>query len=122
MSALDYSVEPEVDYLDSGVNDVAFMRATTTIGGRDAMEEFLAYGMYPLASNFGFKDVAIGTTVVLKVETLLLTFLVGAISAEEVGRFLAKVETDIERVLGSYEPREHDACVIAKLPNAGRLN
>jgi hypothetical protein len=62
MSALDYTVEPEVDYPDSDANVTAFVWATATIGGRDAVEEFLACGMYPLASSFSFLDVAVGTT------------------------------------------------------------
>jgi hypothetical protein len=44
------------------------------------------------------------------------------VSAEDAGRFLAKVETNVERILGSYGPKEHDALMTAKLPNGGRLN
>jgi hypothetical protein len=47
---------------------------------------------------------------------------VGPISVENVHHYLAKVETDAERILGSYGPKEHDACVAMKLPNDGRLN
>jgi hypothetical protein len=67
MSVLDYTVEPEVECLDDDLNDVAFVRAITTIGGRDAVEEFVACKMFPLASGFGFKDVTIGMTPVLKI-------------------------------------------------------
>jgi hypothetical protein len=38
MSALDYSMEPAADFPHNDVNDAAFMRATTTIGGHDAVE------------------------------------------------------------------------------------
>jgi hypothetical protein len=62
MSALDYTVEPEVECSDDDPNDAAFVRATTTIGGRDAVEEFVAYKMFPLASSFSFKDTLVGTT------------------------------------------------------------
>jgi hypothetical protein len=44
------------------------------------------------------------------------------VSAEDAGRFLAKVETNVEMILGSYGPKEHDALMTAKLPNGGRLN
>jgi hypothetical protein len=47
MSVIDYEVEPSVDCPDTNVNDVAFIRATTMIGGPVAVEEFLACRMYP---------------------------------------------------------------------------
>jgi hypothetical protein len=58
MSVLDYTVEPEVECSDDDTNNVAFVQATTTIGGQDAVEEFVACKMFPLASSFGFKDVS----------------------------------------------------------------
>jgi hypothetical protein len=54
MSALDYTVEPEVECPNDDPNDAAFIQSTTTIGGRDAVEEFVAYKMFPLASGFSF--------------------------------------------------------------------
>jgi hypothetical protein len=92
------------------------------IGGRDAVEEFVAYGMYPLASSFGFRDVTIDTMAVSKVKTPLPVFPVEPVLAEDVGRFLAKVETEAERILGNFDPKEHDALVTGKLPNCGQLN
>jgi hypothetical protein len=35
-------------------NFVAFVEATSIIGGRDIVEEFLACGLWPLSENFGF--------------------------------------------------------------------
>jgi hypothetical protein len=122
MSALDYSMEPEVDCPNNDVNDSAFVRAMATIESHDVVEEFLACVMYPLASGFGFKDVAIGTTNMSKVETPLPNFPVEAISAEEANCFLVKVDIYAERILGSYEPKEYDVFVMAKLLNGGRLN
>jgi hypothetical protein len=37
MSELDYAIEPEVECLDNDPNDVAFVRATATIGACDAV-------------------------------------------------------------------------------------
>jgi hypothetical protein len=34
---------------DDDAGDVAFVRATSSIGGRDAVEEYLAYGLFPLS-------------------------------------------------------------------------
>jgi hypothetical protein len=82
MSALDCTVEPEVECSDDDPNVATFVRATTTIGGQDTVEEFIAYKMFPLASGFGFKDVPVGTTPVSKVQTLLPLFPVEPVSAE----------------------------------------
>jgi hypothetical protein len=45
MSVLDYVVEPEVDCPYDDVNDVAFVREPSTIGGRDTIEEFVVCKM-----------------------------------------------------------------------------
>jgi hypothetical protein len=78
--------------------------------------------MYPLSSGFNFRDVAISMTAMSKVETALPVFPVEAIPTESANRFLAKVETNAKKLLGSYVPREHDVCVLAMLPNGGHLN
>jgi hypothetical protein len=67
MSMLDYAVEPEVECLDNDPNDTAFIQASTTIGGRNAIEEYLACKMYPLAAGFGFESVPLGMTLLSKV-------------------------------------------------------
>jgi hypothetical protein len=67
MSALDYVVELEVECPDDDANDAAFIRAIATIGGRDAIKEFVACKIYPLASDFGFRGVTIDTTPMSKV-------------------------------------------------------
>jgi hypothetical protein len=122
MSTLHYTVESEVECSDNDVNNAFFVRVTTTIGGRNAIEEFLACGMYPLASGISFRDIALGMTTMSKVETSLLLFPVDAISAEGDGHFLAKVETDAKRILGNYGPKEHDVLIMEKLLNGDCLN
>jgi hypothetical protein len=101
-------VELEVEFSDSDAND--------------AVEEFLACGMYPLASSFDFRDMTICTTVVFKVETPLPLFPVEPVSTEDAGHFLAKVETDAEKILGSFGPKGHDVLMTVKLLNDGCLN
>jgi hypothetical protein len=64
-------MEPEVECPDNDPSDAAFVRATTTIGGSDAVEEYVACKTYPLAANFSFKGVAFGMTPMLKLETAL---------------------------------------------------
>jgi hypothetical protein len=122
MSVLDYTIEPEVECLDDDLNDVAFVRAITTIGGRDTVEEFVACKMFPLTSGFGFKDVTIGMTPVLKIQTPLSLFPVESVSAKDAACVLAEVEIEAKRFLGSFSLRDHDALMTVKLPNGGRLN
>jgi hypothetical protein len=105
MNALDYTVEHEVERLYSNVNNAAFVRATATVRGCDAVEEFLACGMYPLPSSFSFRDIMVDMTAMSKVKTPLPLFPIEAVSMEDAGHFLAKVETDVERILGSYGPK-----------------
>jgi hypothetical protein len=96
------------------VNDVTFVRVTLTIGGCDAVKEFVAYVMYSLASSFDFRDVTVGTTAESKVKIPLPIFLVEPVAAKDAGHFLAKVETDAARILGSFRPKEHDALMTRK--------
>jgi hypothetical protein len=122
MGELDYAVEPEVECSDNDSNDAAFVRATATIGGRDAVEEYTACKIFPLAANFRFESMPLGTTPVSRVETPLLMFAMGTIAAEYADHFLAEVETETEKVLGSFGPREYDALRWVNIPNGGRLN
>jgi hypothetical protein len=78
--------------------------------------------MYPLSPSFDFKNVTTDTTIVSKVKVPLPIFPIKMISADSVDRFLVKVETDVERILGSYGPKERDACMTVKLSNGGCLN
>jgi hypothetical protein len=119
VSALNYTVEPEVECSDDDPNDAAFIRATNTIRGRDAIEEFVACKMFPLSSGFGFKDVTIGTTPVSKIQTLLLLFPVEPLSVEDVAHVLAEVDTEAKRFLGSFGLREYDTLMMVKLPYGG---
>jgi hypothetical protein len=92
MSTLHYTIEPEVECSDNNANDVAFVQAAATIGGHNAVEEFMAYNMYMLASNFGFRGMTIGTTPMSKVQTPLPLFPVEAVHAENAGYVLAEID------------------------------
>jgi hypothetical protein len=78
--------------------------------------------MYLLAVGFGFESVPIGMTPMSKVETPLLLIAMSTIAAEHDGHVLAEVETEAERVLGSFGPREYDALVATNILNGGHLN
>jgi hypothetical protein len=66
--------EPPFDCADDDSGGVAFILATKFIGGCDAMEEFLACSVYPLAANAGFNKVAVGLTPVSKLKMSLPKF------------------------------------------------
>jgi hypothetical protein len=118
-SSLDYAAELEVECSNDDPNDAAFVQATSTIRGRDAVEEYLACKMYPLDAGFGFGEVPVGVTPVLKVETHLPLFTVSTIAAEHASHVLAEVKTEAERVSGSFGPREYGALVLANVMNGG---
>jgi hypothetical protein len=122
MGELDYSIEPEVECSDNDPNDVAFVRVTATIGGYDTIEEYVACRIYPLAASFTFESVPLGMTLMSKVETPLPLFAVGTIAVEHADHFLAEAETEAEKVLGSFGPREYDALRVVNVPNDSRLN
>jgi hypothetical protein len=122
MGELDYAIEPEVECSDNDPNDAAFIRATVTIGGCDAVEEYTTCKIFPLAASFGFESVPLGTTPVSRVETPFPLFVVGTIAAEYTDHFLAEVETETEKVLGSFRPREYDALRLANIPIGDHLN
>jgi hypothetical protein len=55
MTPLNYLMEaPSACGLDN-TNVAAFVEATSIIRGRDAVEEFLSCGLWPLSEKFGFK-------------------------------------------------------------------
>jgi hypothetical protein len=60
MDELDYAVEPEVECPDNDPNDVAFVRTTVTIRGRDVVEEYTTCKVFPLAASFSFESVPLG--------------------------------------------------------------
>jgi hypothetical protein len=95
------------------VNDAAFIPAIVMIRVCDVVEEFLACGMYPLSNGFGFgfREVCDGKTSMSKVVMPLPKFPVARIEGEDDSQFTANVELDAKKIVGSYGPKEHDACI-----------
>jgi hypothetical protein len=121
MSPLDYVIEPSFNCPDDDAGDIAFVRATSSIGGRDAIEEYLACGMLPLLVNFGFGEIADGETPISKVVVPLPDLPFARVAGESNKCFLARVELEVENIVGGYSRVEHDACM-KSLRNGGRLN
>jgi hypothetical protein len=118
---LDFLTEPPFDYADDDSGDVAFIKATKFIRGRDTVEEYLACGMYPLSVSVSFDGVANGVTPVSRLKLPLPKFEVVRKDDKDDIQFLDRVELDAEGVVGSYTRQEHDSC-IAILRNGGHLN
>jgi hypothetical protein len=74
MSALEFLMEPPVNYRDSDIGDVVFIKVTIAIGGSDAVEEYLACGLYLLSVDVNFEEVADGITPALKLKVPLPKF------------------------------------------------
>jgi hypothetical protein len=119
MCRLEFRTEPPFDCADDDSRDVAFVQTTKFIGGRDAVEEFIACGMYPLVADAGFDRVATRTTPASKLKVPLPKFLaVRKDDNEDDVQFLVRVELEAEGIVGSYTKPEHDAC-LAHVHNRG---
>jgi hypothetical protein len=55
MTPLNYAMEVTFECGPTDANVAAFTEAALIIGGNDAVEEFLACGLWPLSEKFGFK-------------------------------------------------------------------
>jgi hypothetical protein len=121
MAPLDFLTEPSFECTDDDFGDLAFIRTTGLIGGPDAIEEYLVYGMFPLSTSFSFAEVMNGETPVVKVTLPLPVFPLAKIQGESDDHFLARLELGAENVVGSYSRAEHNVW-IQSLPNGGRLN
>jgi hypothetical protein len=55
MTPLNYQTEVSSSCSLEDIDFVAFVEATSLIGGCEVVEEFLAYGLWPLGEQFGFE-------------------------------------------------------------------
>jgi hypothetical protein len=121
ISALEFLTEPPISCPNSDSRDVAFVKATSAIGGCDVVEEDLACGLYSLSAGASFERIIDGVTPILRVKLPLAKFHAVRSDDEDDVQFLARVELEAESVVGGYSRPEQDACV-ASLPNGGCLN
>jgi hypothetical protein len=119
MCSLDFRTEPPFHCHNNNSVDAAFVRATKFIRGRDAVEEFVACGMHPLAIVVGFDKVATLMTPASRLRVPLPKYEAVHKDDEDNVQFLARVELEAEGIMGSCTRLEHDACVVN---NRGSLN
>jgi hypothetical protein len=86
---------PSIENSGEDLSDDAFIWASRNIGGRDALEEFVSCGIWPLAGDVSFKHVKVGLTPVSKLKVPLPIFPLSHEDEEEDdARFLARVEQE----------------------------
>jgi hypothetical protein len=87
----------------------AFVEATSLIGGRNVVEEFLASGLRPLGQHFGFLVVTKESP--LSKVTMSMPQIDTAIRERESGvMFAARIEKAANELVGRYSIVEHKAC------------
>jgi hypothetical protein len=115
-------IYPSIENSGEDLSDDAFIWASRNIRGRDALEEFVSCGIWPLAGDVSFEHVKVGLTPVSKLKVPLPRFPLSHEDEEEDDAcFLARVEQEARNNVGSYTCAEHEACV-SGLPNNGSLN
>jgi hypothetical protein len=82
MTELIFLKDSPFECLDAEIRDATFIKATRIIGGRDAMEEYLARGPFPLSVSFGLGEVADGETPVSKLSAPMPDFWVARFPEE----------------------------------------
>jgi hypothetical protein len=121
LCGLDFQTEPHFNCADDDSGDISFIKAMNFISGRYAVEEYMVCGMYPLSTSVSFERVADGVTPVSGLKLPLPKFRAVRKDDEDDVQFLARVELEVEGVMGSYTHLEHDVCM-AGLRNRGQLN
>jgi hypothetical protein len=58
MTRLDFAMAPSCQCSDDDAADMAFVKATHTIGGRDVVEEYMSCGPFPLSASFALGEIA----------------------------------------------------------------
>jgi hypothetical protein len=101
MAKLDFMTELSFECANHDAGDVTFIKATCSIGGWDAVEEYMAWGLFPLVASFGLGEIADGETLVSKILLPLLEFPVARLADETDDRFHARVELAAQNVMGT---------------------
>jgi hypothetical protein len=121
MSALHFRTEPPFDCPDDDLSIDAFVWAYKYIGGWDAMEEFVACGIWPLGADVNFDQVSVSVTLVSKLNVPRPNFVASCNDDKDDVKSLARVESNAKVIVGNYTRLGHDTCVVG-LHNEGWLN
>jgi hypothetical protein len=96
MSALEffYGAPPPRTHTSTTLILTRGTRPSSAIRGRDAVEEYLACGFYPLSSSVSFGGITDGVTQVSRVKLPLAKFCAVCSDEEDHAQFLARVELE----------------------------
>jgi hypothetical protein len=86
----------------------AFVEATSIIGGRDVVEEFLASGLWPLSEKFGFK-VERKESPLSKVVVLMPQNNTVIVADESGAEFEVRIMNTASLLVGKYNVTEHNS-------------
>jgi hypothetical protein len=118
MTGLDFTMEPPFECPESDAGDVTFIKATCFIGGRDAVEEYMAHGLVPLSANFVLGRVTDGEMPASKLTLPLSEFRIARHLEETSDSFWVRVELAVMNVFRRYALGEHETCIMV-VPNNG---
>jgi hypothetical protein len=121
LSALNFYTKPISSDTAQDLNDDAFIWASQNIRGRDAVEEFLSYGVWLLCAGVDFEHVKVDFTLILQLKISLPNFPLCRKGEEDDVRFLARVKQEARYIVDGYTHVEHETC-LTSIPNNGRLN
>jgi hypothetical protein len=99
MIKMNYLIEVSSCCGSDNANVTAFIEATTIIGGRDVVEEFLASGLWPLGQQFGF-PVERKESPMSKVEVLMPQITTFIRERESEAKFLVRIEDAANELVG----------------------
>jgi hypothetical protein len=108
MTPLVYEMDVSSSCGPEDVGFVAFIEATSLIGGRDTVEEFLASGLWPLGQQFGF-EVETKESPLSKVSVLMPQITTAIRQREFEATFVVWIEKAMNELVGWYNIAEHNA-------------
>jgi hypothetical protein len=105
-SAPDYLTESPHNCIIDDANAMAFEKATKIIRGRDAVEKFLAIGIWPLSDSWDFEVER--TESPLSKVTVVMPKVTAIIAEWETGAaFEARIALVANKLIGNYGSAEH---------------
>jgi hypothetical protein len=107
MTCLNYLMEAPSSGGPEDANFAAFVETTSSVGGRDAVEEFLASGLWPLSEKFGFK-VETKESPLSKVVVLMPQINAAIRTEESRVKFEVCIVNTANLLVGNYNVVEHN--------------
>jgi hypothetical protein len=118
---LNFCMKPSVQDFVEDLSDDALVWAYKNIKDRDAVEEFMSCGIWPLSAGVNFEHVKVGLTPASQLKVPLPSFPLSHKEGQDDVQLLVRVQQEARNIVGRYTCAEHEACIVS-LPNNSRLN